>query len=180
MVMNAWGTRIALATALALGWASTAEAEDIRGVVALEAGLSLAEPSFVVGVEGGVRINGEWSVLLEIDANPWLTLNGPDAVTAGVLNIGVGAEHIYHGGTLRSAFFVGSSTLLFESALDQAGTTGFFIELLPVSVRIPIDRTGFAVRIDPVSMHLIVPSTSPVLPLIRYEFRHAVSLELVL
>jgi hypothetical protein len=165
----------AACAALALA-ASTARA-DLRGVAALEVGVSLAEPTLVVGVEGGVRVDGQWTFLLEVDWNPWLTITGPSLATAGVLNVGVGVEHIYHQGTLRSALFLGSSTLLFESALDQAGSTGFFIELLPVSIRIPLLDDVCTLRVDPVSMHLIVPAFG-VLPLVRYEFRHVVSVEI--
>lgn len=167
----------ALCAALAIASASTALA-DVRGVGAIEVGVSLAEPTLVIGAEGGVRIDGQWTFLLEVDWNPWLVITGPAIATAGVLNIGVGVEHIYHEGTLRSALFLGSSTLLFESALDQAGSTGFFVELVPVSIRIPLVEDVCTLRIDPVSMHLIVPAFG-VLPLVRYEFRHVVSVELM-
>ena len=159
---------------LCAGAAASASA-DVRGVVAAEVGISLAEPTAVIGIEGGIRIDDQWTFLLEADWNPWLQVSGPLA-TAGVLNLGVGVEHIYHEGTLRSALFFGSSTLLFESALDQAGTTGVFVELLPISVRLPIDRNVITMRIDPVSMHLLIPAFG-VLPMVRYEFRHAISLE---
>lgn len=145
-------------------------------VGAAETGFSLAQPSLVVGVEGGVRFD-RWTFLLEVDWNPFITLGGPTLFVGGVLNIGVGVEHLYAGGLLRSAFFVGTSTLLYDTALDSPGTTGLFIDLVPLSVRLPIVANHLTLRVDPVSVHLIAPVLSGI-PLIRYEYRHVISLEL--
>lgn len=151
-------------------------AADAQAVIAIEAGLSLAEPSAVVGIEGGVRVDREWSFLLEVDWNPWFAIGAPDPAEGGVLNIGVGAEHIFADGLLRTAAFVGSSTLLFDTALDQGGTTGLFVEVVPLSVRIPLVQDLMTLRVDPISAHLIVPVLTGI-PLVRYEFRHALSVE---
>ena len=146
------------------------------GVVALEAGMSLAEPSLVAGVEGGIRIDDEWSFLLEVDWNPWLAIAAPSPVELGVLNIGGGIEHVFADGLLRAAIFVGSSTLLFDTALDAAGSTGLFIDVVPLSVRVPVVDGTVTLRIDAISAHLVAPVIDG-LPIMRYQFRHAVSLE---
>lgn len=160
---------------VACAGSATRARADVRPVVAVEVGLSLAEPSLLVGIEGGIRVDGQWTFLLELDWNPWLSLEGP-AVRSGALNIGVGVEHIYQDGLLRSALFIGTSTLLYETALDQPGATGAFIDIVPISVRIPLERDVVTLRLDPVSMHLLAPVLSGI-PLIRYEFRHVLSLE---
>ncbi|MBX3273247.1 MAG: hypothetical protein KF729_23485 [Sandaracinaceae bacterium] len=159
-----------------LGLAPAAARADVEGVFALETGLSIAEPSLVVGVEGGVRLDRQWTFLLEIDWNPWFSIEGA-VVHEGALNIGVGVEHIYQDGLLRSALFVGTSTLLYQTALDVPGTTGPFVDFVPISVRVPLEGDVVTLRIDPVSMHLLAPVLSGI-PLIRYEFRHVLSIEL--
>jgi hypothetical protein len=147
----------------------------LRSVLALEFGLSIAEPSLVVGIEGGLRVDDQWTFLLEADWNPWASIEGP-FVRSGAFNIGVGLEHIYERGLLRTVAFVGSSTLLYQTALDSPGTTGIFIELIPLSVRVPIEHDLVTLRIDPISAHLLAPSLGSI-PLIRYEFRHVLSIE---
>lgn len=151
-------------------------AAEVRGVAAVEVGLSLAEPSAVVGIEGGLRVDHQWTFLLEVDWNPWFAIGAPDPAEGGVLNVGVGVEHVFAEGLLRAALFAGSSTLLFDTALDQGGTTGMFLELVPLSVRVPLIDDVMTMRIDPISAHLIVPVLTGI-PLVRYEFRHAVSFE---
>jgi len=167
--------RALLLASILLSLPASASAEA-RGVAAVEAGLSLAEPSAVVGVEGGVRVDGQWTFLLEVDWNPWFAIAAPDPAEGGVLNVGVGVEHIFADGLLRAAVFFGSSTLLFDTALDQGGTTGLFIEVVPLSVRVPLVEDLLTLRVDPISAHLIVPVITGI-PLVRYEFRHALSLE---
>ena len=165
----------ALIAASALTKTASAD-DDVSAVVAVELGASLAEPSLLAGVEGGVRINGEWSVLLEVDWNPLFSIAGPDVITPGLLNVGVGFEHIYEDGLLRFALFVGTSTLLFQTLLDGPGSTGIFFDLVPISIRVPIEEGKVTLRIDPVSGHLLAPVLSG-LPLLRYEFRHVLSIE---
>ena len=151
-------------------------AREHRWVVALETGFSLAEPSIVVGGEVGVRTQ-DWSILLEVDWNPFISISSSSPVVAGVLNIGAGLERIYAGGLLRSAFFFGTSTLLYRTAFDAPGTTGVFADLIPISIRLPLAKDRLTLRVDPISMHLIAPVLSG-LPFLRYEYRHAVSIEL--
>lgn len=173
-------TFLSLLVALAVPLPAHADepnADGPRPVLAFEAGLSLAEPTAVVGVEAGVRIDG-WTVLCEVDWNPFFSIGGQAVVHAGVLNVGLGLEHIFAGGLLRTAVFGGSSTLLDETALDAAGTTGVFVEVIPLSLRIPIESDRVTLRVDPVSAHLVAPVLSG-LPLVRYEFRHAVSIEVI-
>lgn len=169
---------LARALALALWLIPASAAADVRGVVAVEAGVSFAEPSLVAGVEAGVRVDGQWTLLLEVDWNPWFAIAAPDPVEPGALNVGVGIEHIFADGLLRVAAFFGTSTLLFETALDQAGDTGVFLDVVPLSLRLPVVDDLLTLRFDPISAHLLAPVMSG-LPLVRYEFRHAVSLELM-
>jgi hypothetical protein len=148
---------------------------DPRAVLAVELGASIAEPSMVVGAEGGARF-GAWAVLLEVDWNPLFSIGGNDVWDSGVLNVGVGVEHVFEGGLLRAALFLGTSTLLHETAFDGAGTTGAFVDLVPLSVRLPLGHGALTLRIDPISAHLVAPVLSG-LPMVRYEFRHSLSVE---
>lgn len=171
-----WAMRAAMLALLISLFPATAAA-DVQGVVALEAGVSFAEPSLVAGVEAGVRIDGQWTLLIEVDWNPWFAIAAPDPVEPGALNVGIGLEHIFADGLLRVAAFFGTCTLLFETALDQAGETGVFVDVVPLSLRLPVVDDLLTLRFDPISAHLLAPVMSG-LPLVRYEFRHAVSLEL--
>ena len=166
---------VSLATILGSPALSRAD-DDVRAVVAFEAGASLAQPSIVGGFEAGLRLNDEWSFLLEVDWNPWISISAPDPVELGALNVGVGVEHIFADGLLRAAVFVGSSTLLFDTALDQAGATGIFLDLVPLSVRVPLVENVVTLRLDPISAHLVAPVLAG-LPLVLYQFRHVVSVE---
>jgi hypothetical protein len=167
---------VALATIAGTWCTFRADAHaDAQPVIALEAGASLAEPSLVVGLEGGVRL-GAFSILLEVDWNPFFSIGDNDVIDPGVLDVGLGLEHVFADGLLRTAIFAGTSTLLYDTAFDAAGTTGVFVEIVPLSLRLPIAASVLTLRVDPISAHLIAPVLSG-LPMVRYEFRHAVSVE---
>ena len=51
------------------------------------------------------------------------------------------------------------------------------MDFVPISVRVPLEGDVVTLRIDPVSMHLLAPVLSGI-PLIRYEFRHVLSIEI--
>ena len=158
---------------LSLAWASPVFASDY--LMSFHTGASLNTTSASMGFEGGVRLE-EYGLLGKVDWNPWLnTQQLKDTFQAGVLNLGVGGEYRFFGDRCRTSLFVGTSTLLFETALDAKGTTGFFLEYTPVSVRWPLgDR--LTLRADPASIHLIVPVLSGI-PLISFQYRHGVAIE---
>ena len=69
----------------------------------------------------------------EVGHNAWFATGVRRDFSAGVLNIGVGGEYRFHEDKVRMSISGGSSTLLFESVLDPAGTTGWYAAIKPAS-----------------------------------------------
>ena len=140
-----------------------------------QSGVSLNSTSMNLGLEAGIR-KPSYGIFAKADWNPWFaTQDIQDSLKPGVLNLGVGIEHLYFNERCRFTFTAGTSTLLFDTALDEAATTGFFIEVVPVSLRWPLnDELTF--QIEPTSITLAVPVLSGI-PLISFQYRHSVSLE---
>ena len=141
-------------------------------------GLSLNSLSLNLGIEGGMRM-GSWGFLSKADWNPWF--NSQDfkgGVQPGVLNIGVGGEYLYFNERCRTAVFVGPSILLFNTALDDRGSVGFFVDIIAVSLRWPVSES-IAIRVDPATMHLVVPVVTGI-PLVSFQYRHTVGVEWLL
>ena len=153
--------------------ASPALASDY--LMGFQSGVSLNSASAGFGIEGGVRLE-DYGLLGKVDWNPWTnTQQLKDTFQAGVLNLGIGGEYRFFNERCRTALFVGTSTLLFETALDPKGTTGFFLEYVPVSLRWPLGDTT-TLRVDPASIHLVVPVLAGI-PLISFQYRHSVAIE---
>jgi hypothetical protein len=140
-----------------------------------QSGVSLNSTSMNLGLEAGIR-KPSYGIFAKADWNPWFaTQDIQDSLKPGVLNLGIGIEHLYFSERCRFTFTAGTSTLLFDTALDEAATTGFFIEVVPVSLRWPLnDELTF--QIEPTSITLAVPVLSGI-PLISFQYRHSVSLE---
>ena len=137
--------------------------------------LSIIDALFNLGIEGGLRLE-EYGILGKVDLNPWF--NSQDlkgSLKPGVLNVGVGGEYRYFNERCRSAVFVGPSILLFDTALDTKGTTGFFLDIITVSLRWPLGD-AITMRFDPATVHLVVPVLSGI-PLISLQYRHTVAVE---
>ena len=140
-----------------------------------QTGFSLNTPSTYLSASYSKEFT-DGNLLGKIEWNPWITLQDLNGLwNTGVLNIGVGWEKQYFDSRCRSAILVGSTTLLFDTALDSAGSTGFFLELSPVSLRFPIDET-LTVRVDPGDIQIGAPVLSGI-PLITMQYRHGVALE---
>ena len=140
-----------------------------------QSGVSLNSASMNLGVEAGIR-KPSYGIFAKADWNPWFaTQDIQDSLKPGVLNLGVGIEHLYFNERCRFTFTAGTSTLLFDTALDEAATTGFFMEVVPVSLRWPLNDE-LTLQIEPTSISLVVPVLTGI-PLISFQYRHSVSLE---
>ena len=141
----------------------------------LEGGGSLSAPAFNSGL---VAIYGDESLRYfgKLDWNPWLMpQSATDRFRAGALNLAAGVEYRFLQGRVRSAISAGVSRLLFETALDEAGSMGLFFELTPLGVRWPL-TDDWAIRFDPVSMSIVAPVLSGI-PLILLQYRHTAAVE---
>lgn len=130
--------------------------------------------SFGFGLRGGVEF-GRWGVFLHVENDIWGATTYGYKFTPGVLNYGVGADYRYAGGFVRTALTVGLSTLLFNTPIDNAGSTGIFVYAVPVGLRWKIDNL-LTVGLDPIAFMLAMPSMTRI-PLAHIEYRTAISLE---
>lgn len=163
------------AAAMLLALVRPAAAVGTEKTVAVQIGASLLDqPTFALGVEGGIRWR-PWGALAKIEWNPWLNTQTGD-VERGVLDIGVGGEYTYFEGRARTAVFLGPSVLAFRTQLDERpGIHGFFLDVLPVTLRWSI-RDRLLLRVDPISFHIVAPVLAGI-PLVIIEYRHGVSVE---
>lgn len=163
------------ALALATTMPRRAHAVGTEKTIAVQVGGSLLDqPTLALGVEGGIRWR-PYGLLAKLEWNPWLNTQTGD-VDRGVVNIGVGGEYTYFEGRARTAAFVGPSILAFRTQLDERpGTTGVFLEVLPVTLRWSI-RHRMLLRVDPISFHFVAPVLRGI-PLVIIEYRHGVSVE---
>ena len=95
----------------------------------------------------------------------------------GVLNVGLGADIVYFEDRVRTGFFAGASTLLFDTPLDEMGETGFFIELNLATLRWEI-KDDVWMSVTPATLHVAIPVTGGI-PLVVLAYRHSVNLEFV-
>ena len=120
------------------------------------------------GLKGGYRWKS-WGVFGQFEQNFWLTTEQSIDVVMGAFNIGVGVEVTYANGFVRSALALGPSILAFDSALDDAGTTGFFFELRPVGLRWDVHR-NVVLGLDPISFELVAPVLGGI-PILQAQYR---------
>ena len=165
---------IALFSVIFASQPSPVQAADYH--LGLQTGFSLNAPSANLSLEGGMNLDESFAVLGKVDWNPWF--DAQDLKTSfkrGVLNLGIGFEYRYFNDRCRTAVYTGPSILLFDTALDEQGSTGFFFELQPISIRWPLSKS-FTIRLDPATVHLIVPVLTGI-PLISFQYRHSVAIE---
>lgn len=141
-------------------------------------GGSLLGLAFGGGLRGGVR-NERWGVFLHVENNVWGGTNYDAGLVPGVFNVGLGGEHRFADGLIRTAVTLGTSTLLFDTVLDKAGSTGVYLDVRPLGIRWRIARSQFAFGIDPIGLTFMMPVVQG-LPLVRIQFRTSIVLEFTL
>jgi hypothetical protein len=175
-----------LSGAALLGLILATEASAWHGRVALEghgallnsgARGPLANVNFGYGLRGGLE-QERWGLFAHVEQSAWLGTELGGGVVPGVLNIGVGVEHRFAGGLIRSSVTVGPSVLLFATALDPAGSVGVFIDLRPLGLRWALD-SRLTLGFDPLNVALLAPVLTG-FPLLRTQFRSAVVIEVSL
>lgn len=92
-----------------------------------------------------------------------------------LLNVGVGGEVVGFLGHVRSSLTLGTSTLLSSTAIDDAGTTGWFIDLRPAALRWGIGEEA-AIEFTPLTLDVAVPVVEG-LPLILFAYMTHVGVE---
>lgn len=136
-----------------------------------------AGDSFGYDVKAGWRFR-QLGVFFQFEQNMWVTSQFELGVAQGVVNLGLGLEVNYLNGYARTAVSLGPSILLFDTVVDKAGNTGFFLDVRPIGMRWPITRY-FAITLDPMSFAVVAPALDR-FPLIMIQFRTTLGFEFVM
>lgn len=114
-------------------------------------------------------------VFVQGEQNLWGTREFERSIAQGALNVGVGGDLLYFEQRARASIAVGPSILLFDSGLDDAGTTGVFVDVRPVALRWRFhDRV--TLQVDPLTFTVVAPVLERI-PLVLVEYRTVVGLE---
>ena len=130
--------------------------------------------SFGFGIRGGIEF-GQWGIFLHVENDVWGATTYGYKFQPGVMNYGVGADFRYAGGFVRTALTIGLSTLLFNTPLDKAGSTGIFLYAVPVGLRWQLSKL-VTFGLDPINFVIAMPSMTRI-PLAHIEYRFGISVE---
>lgn len=167
-----------LALAQAAAPAPAPEVESPRWRLGADVGGSLLSPGAALGVEGGRRLGPVW-LSLRTEWSPWFSLQASSAfATRGSFQVQLGAELRFFDGRVRSALWLGTSTLLFRSALDSPGATGPSFAVLPAGFSLPLGQSKWRLRLEPLSFHVLAPSLSSI-PLVVLQYRTTIGIEVL-
>lgn len=153
-----------LATLLIAAPADAQEAEAPRAFVTVEghgsalddnANGALLVPTLGAGVRAGWRW-GRWRAGLHVERNWWVPVEFGVSVDPGALNVAAVGEALFFDGFVRSSVALGASILLYDTVLDDAGTTGPFLELRPAGLRWAVGG-GVHLVFDPLSVAVVYP-----------------------
>lgn len=132
-------------------------------------------PGFGYTFRGGLRW-GDLGAFVEAGQSAWVATSTRLEVEAGVLNIGLGGEFLFIDQRLRMSAAVGTSTLLFDAAFDEAGSTGLFVAIRPISIRWPIFDDTQAIELTPLSAVFMKPGFSTPSPE-KFEYQTVLTWE---
>jgi uncharacterized protein (TIGR03382 family) len=116
---------------------------------------SLLASTFGAGLRGGWRF-GAWGVFGHVERNWWLSNELDLEVVPGALNLGVGGEYRFLEGFARTSVAVGPSILWYDTALDEKGEVGLFVDVRPLGLRWPLYE-GLALAFEPLSFAFVAP-----------------------
>lgn len=139
-------------------------------LLADESGGSLTDVTLGPGLRGQVRLPGDPRVswLLSVEQNSWVALEQQVRTEPGVVSLGTGVafEVAPH---LSTSLVVGSSILLFDTALASAGSAGFFLDLRPLTLALPLAES-WSVQLTPLGLSWEAPVlVEPMISLIHYR-----------
>lgn len=118
----------------------------------------------------------DWAIFLHLENNRWFTSElASMTLVPGAINAGLGGEYLYFGGRARSSLVFGSSTLLMDTFLLDAGEVGIFFEIRPVGFRWQVADSLFIV-FDPFTFAMVAPDVGKN-DLIMKEYRTLVGME---
>jgi hypothetical protein len=125
--------------------------------------------------KAGYRWKADWGLFFQIEHNLWAETELEGNVRQGVLNIGGGPERLFFQRRMRTALGMGPAVLLYNTALDDAGTTGLFVDVRPTGIRWPVGKS-FVLVFDPLTFTIVAPVLGGI-PLVEIQYRSALALE---
>jgi hypothetical protein len=131
--------------------------------------------SFGYAGKFGYRWQGDWGLYLHVEHNLWTETEIAMNVRQGAFDVGVGVERMYFQRRMRAALALGPAILLYDTALDDAGAAGIFVDVRPTGVRWPVGRS-FVVTLDPLTFTLVAPTLGGI-PLVQIQYRTALAVE---
>lgn len=131
--------------------------------------------TFGYAAKFGYRWKTGWGAYFQAEHNMWTETEIDISVLQGAFNIGIGAERSFFRDRMRTALAIGPSILLYETALDNPGTTGLFIDVRPTGVRWPVGR-GYVLVLDPLTFTIVAPALGGI-PLVQIQYRTAFGIE---
>lgn len=132
-------------------------------------------PGFGYTFRGGLRWDN-LGVFLEAGQSAWVATSTRFDVEPGVLNIGVGGEFLFIDRRLKMSAAIGTSTLLFDAVFDQAGSSGLFVAIRPISIRWPLFDDTQAIELTPISAVFMKPGFSTPSPE-KFEYQTVLTWE---
>jgi hypothetical protein len=150
--------------------------EGHASILSNVANWSFLAGSFGYGVRGGYRFKNI-GVFAQFEHNLWVATEFDREVVQGAFNIGIGGEVIYANGFVRTSLAIGPSILAFDTYLDEAGTTGIFVDFRPVGLRWPVHKY-LIVGLDPITFAFVAPVLGGI-PLMYTQYRTMLYLEAV-
>lgn len=134
---------------------------------------SLTPGTAALGVRAGYRWES-WDVFGVADQVFWFDpeLNG---AADPLLNIGAGVGLTHLDGHVRSSVSLGTSTLLFDTRLTQAGKIGAFVEVQPAGFRLPV-ADDWTLELHPLAFVLSSPVLTEI-PLFNASYRTSFAVE---
>lgn len=135
---------------------------------------ALFSGTFGYAVRGGYRWKS-LGVFLHVEHNMWLAMEHDKDVVQGAVNVGFGVEYVYARGLVHSSLALGPSILAFDTALDDAGETGLFLDVRPVGLRFDVHEL-VSIGFDPITFTLVAPILDGI-PLIYAQYRTVIYLE---
>jgi len=125
------------------------------------------------GIAGGYRASSYgFFGAIQLDESFDFTL---DIERLDLLNIGAGFEYLSFLGHVRTSILLGTSILVSDTFIDEAGTAGWFIEMRPGALRWAINDS-FTFEFSPIALDVVAPVTSGI-PLVIYSYTTVFAVE---
>ena len=113
--------------------------------------------------------------VLQFELNGWNNLVNDEEIHEKALNIGTGIHIYLFQKRVRMSISGGLAIMLSNNALDDAGKTGFYVDLRPGALTWPIDR-HISFNFDFLTLNFVAPVLDGI-PLLIIEYRTVLSLQ---